>query len=130
VGNAGGRPLRHIAAFSGLFLSAVSAGAIPQTQIVDPRPKSSVVDLTRTLSPADIKAIDELAVRAQAGGELVVVVIDSVSGAVPRNYTTALFNRFGLDKKQRNRGVMLLGRSRTGRPRSWWVTGTRHRSSV
>jgi uncharacterized protein len=67
-----------------------------------------VVDLTHTLAPADVQAIDAMADRAREGGELVVVVIDSVSGAVPRAYTTALFNRWGLDSRQRNRGVMLL----------------------
>jgi uncharacterized protein len=91
-----------------LWLAAAPAGAITQGSLVDPRPKSAVVDLTGTLGAADVSTIDALAGRARAGGELVVVVIDSVSGAVPRNYTTALFNRWGLDDRRRNRGVMLL----------------------
>jgi uncharacterized protein len=96
-------------ALLGLALAAaVPAGAIQQEKIVDPRPKSAVVDLTRTLAPADVAAIDTMADRARGGGELMVVVIDSTSGAVPRDYTTRLFNRWGLDDRKRNRGVMLL----------------------
>jgi uncharacterized protein len=93
----------------GLWLAAaVPAGAITQAKIADPRPNSAVVDLTRTLGAADVQTIDALAARAREGGELMVVVIDSVSGAVPRAFTTELFNRWGLDGQARNRGVMLL----------------------
>jgi uncharacterized protein len=91
-----------------LWLAAVPAAAIAPGKIVDPRPKSAVVDLTGTLGAADVAAIDALASRARDGGELLVVVIDSVSGAVPRTFTTQLFNRWGLDGRGRNRGVMLL----------------------
>ena len=91
-----------------VWLTAAHASALPQQQVADPRPRSAVVDLTRTLEEADKAAIDGLADRARNGGELLVVVIDSVGGAVPRTYTTHLFNRWGLDNKQRNRGVMLL----------------------
>jgi uncharacterized protein len=87
---------------------SATAGAITQDKLADPRPRSAVVDLTRTLQEADLAAIDGLADRAHDGGELVVVVIDSVGGAVPRAFTTQLFNRWGLDNRQRNRGVMLL----------------------
>ena len=91
-----------------LSLAAAPAGAVTQGTLVDPRPKSAVVDRTRTLRAGDIEAIDAQATRARAGGELMVVVIDSVSGAVPRAFTTQLFNRWGLDGRGRNRGVMLL----------------------
>ena len=92
----------------GLALAAVPAEAIDQRKIVDPRPKSAVVDLTGTLAAADVAAIDTLADRAKGGGELMVVVIDTVGGMVPRTFTTQLSNRWGLDTRQRNRGVMLL----------------------
>jgi uncharacterized protein len=91
-----------------LLLAAVPAGAVTQRKIADPRPKSAVVDLTRTLGAADVETIDALASRARAGGELLVVVIDTVSGAVPRAFTKDLFNRWGLDGRRRNRGVLLL----------------------
>lgn len=100
--------MRRPAAAVVLWLAAVPAGAITQEKIADPRPRSAVVDLTRTLGPDDVSALDALATRARAGGELMVVVVDSVSGAVPRRFTTDLFNRWGLDQRRRNRGVLLL----------------------
>lgn len=99
---------RRMAAAIGLCLASAQAAAITQDKLADPRPRSAVVDLTRTLEEADLAAIDSLADRARDGGELMVVVIDSVSGAVPRTFTTQLFNRWGLDDRQRDRGVMLL----------------------
>jgi uncharacterized protein len=92
----------------GLWLVAAPAGAVTPAKIADPRPKSAVVDQTGTLAAGDVAAIDTMAERARAGGEILVVVIDSVSEAVPRKFTTELFNRWGLDGKARNRGVMLL----------------------
>jgi uncharacterized protein len=91
-----------------LCLAAPAAGAVTQDKLADPRPRSAVLDLTGTLAAEDVAAIDALAGRARDGGELMVVVIDSVSGAVPRTFTTELFNRWGLDDRERNRGVMLL----------------------
>ena len=91
-----------------LWLAAVPAAALTPAKLADPRPKSAVVDLTGTLAAADVATIDALASRAREGGELMVVVIDSVSGAVPRTFTTQLFNRWGLDSRGRDRGVMLL----------------------
>jgi len=99
--------MRNLAALC-FALAAPSAGAIPQDKLVDPRPKSAVLDATGTLGIADVGTIDSMASRARAEGDLVVVVIDSVSGAVPRTFTTQLFNRWGIDNRQRNRGVMLL----------------------
>jgi uncharacterized protein len=55
-----------------------------------------------------VATVDALADRAREGGELMVVVIDSVDGVVPRTFTTQLANRWGLDTRQRNRGVILL----------------------
>ncbi|MGC4115757.1 MAG: TPM domain-containing protein [Myxococcales bacterium] len=90
------------------LLACSIAAAVPPERIPDPRPGSRVVDLTGTLQVKDLQAIDEQAERGKAGGELVVVVIDSVDGAVPREYTTRLFNRWRLDSGSRNKGVLLL----------------------
>jgi len=99
--------MRKLAALC-LSLAASFAGAITADKIVDPRPRSAVVDTTGTLGVADVGTIDSLASRARKGGELMVVVIDSVGGVVPRTFTTQLFNRWTLDGRGRNRGAMLL----------------------
>lgn len=95
-------PMRSLALAS--LLVCGTAVAVPQEKIPDPRPGSAVVDLTGTLQVADLQAIDRQAERGRSGGTLVVVVVDSVDGAVPRDYTTRLFNRWGLGTK----GVLLL----------------------
>ena len=97
-----------LAAASLLAVAAAPAAAETPERIADPRPRSAVVDTTGTLTTTDVATIDSLAQRARAGGELVVVVIDSVSGAVPRQFTTQLFNHWRLDTRERNRGVLLL----------------------
>ncbi|HEY5906396.1 MAG TPA: TPM domain-containing protein, partial [Vicinamibacteria bacterium] len=102
--------MRLIAAIAApsLALAAASLGAVDTPEIADPRPRSAVVDTTGTLAAADRAAIDSLAGRAREGGELVVVVIPTVGYAPPRLFATELFNRWQLDGRGRNRGVMLL----------------------
>jgi uncharacterized membrane protein YgcG len=77
-------------------------------QVPDPRPAHHVVDLTGTLDNEDIAAIDRAAQKASSNGELVVVVVASTDGVVPRDWATAYFNRLRLDTKERNRGVVLM----------------------
>lgn len=90
-----------------LLLGAASASAVPVEQVPDPRPTHALVDLTGTLSPAALAAIDASAARGRAGGELAVVVVPTVDAAVPRAWATALFNRWALDDAERNRGVLV-----------------------
>jgi uncharacterized protein len=97
---------RVLAAFG---LASLSMPALVPAEVpADPRPGSAVVDTTGTLGVADLALIDSLAVRARAQGELVVVVIQTVGGVPPRQFTTQLFNRWRLDPTPRNRGVVLL----------------------
>lgn len=87
---------------------AALLAATTQSEVPDPRPAHHVVDLTGTLGPAHVTAIDADAARGAAGGELLVVVVPSTDGMNPRAFTTALFNRLGVDDKARDRGVLLL----------------------
>ncbi|MEY5011840.1 MAG: hypothetical protein RLZZ253_2979, partial [Verrucomicrobiota bacterium] len=88
--------------------STNSARAEPPQAIPDPRPAHHVVDLTGTLAPNDVAAIDASARRASVHGELMVVVVQSTDGKNPREWTTRLFNQFALDTRRRNRGVLLM----------------------
>lgn len=89
-----------------LVVAAVTAFA-PE-DVVDPRPAHHVVDTTGTLTDVDIADIDDSAKKSAPFGELMVVVVDTVSGAVPREFTTRLFNRLRLDPTPRNQGVLVL----------------------
>jgi uncharacterized protein len=88
--------------------STSTARADPPQAIPDPRPAHHVVDLTGTLAPNDVAAIDASARRASVHGELMVVVVQSTDGKNPREWTTRLFNQFALDTRRRNRGVLLM----------------------
>ena len=91
-----------------ITMLAFALAATSVMEVPDPRPTHHVVDLTGTLTAADIEAIDEAAAAAAAGGELLVVVVPSTDGADARQWTTAYFNRLRLDSEERNRGVVLM----------------------
>ncbi len=95
-----------------LAVSLVSLTTLVPTtapgDIADPRPTSQVVDLTGTLRDDQVRAIDDDARRGREGGELMVVVVRSTDGMNPRQWTTAVFNRLGLDGRARDRGVVLM----------------------
>ncbi len=90
----------------GLCLASATAGAITQDSSRS-APGSAVVDLTRTLDGRTSRHRHPGGPRRD-GGELMVVVIDTVSGAVPRTFTDRALQPLGPRRRQRNRGVMLL----------------------
>lgn len=84
---------------------APAARAVSVRDVPDPRPDSWVVDQTETLSPETQAEIDDVARRVhEEGGELVVVVVNDLSGAPPRRFATELGNRWHLNP----RGVLIL----------------------
>ncbi len=89
-------------------LASGAASAMAPSGVADPRPAHHVVDLTGTLGPDDVAAVDAAAERASSNGELLVVVVPSVDGVDARGWTTELFNRLGVDATSRNRGVVLM----------------------
>jgi uncharacterized protein len=101
------RPIYSCTLLALLVLAPV-ARAVPINAVPDQRPQSAVVDLTGTLTPLDVEAVNVLAQRGKAGGELYVAVIGSLDGEPSRGYATLLFNRLRLDASARNRGVLLL----------------------
>lgn len=92
-----------------LVLVAWPAQAVPVEAIADPRPRSYLVDPAGVVGLDDAAAIETAArnVRGAGIGELLVVVVPSVDGAVPRTWGTRLFNRIRVGGG-RNRGVLVL----------------------
>src|SRR5690349_16357034 len=82
--------------------------ATPVRDVPDPRPAHHVVDLTGTLTSADVAAIDRAARDASRRGELFVAVVSSTDGVDSRRWATSLSNRMRLDPQARNRGVLLM----------------------
>src|SRR4051794_3372897 len=100
--------LTHTCVLLAWLVLVPGAHAVPVNAVPDQRPQSAIVDLTGTLTPLDMEAINVLARRGRAGGELYVAVIGSTGDEPSRAYGALLFNRLGLDDRARNRGVLLL----------------------
>lgn len=102
-------PVLVAALLAGLGMGR-SAGAIAVEAVPSPRPDGWSVDLTGSIQPAVLRELDALAerVHAETGGELVVVVVDSVDGAEPRAFATAIFNTWGIGSRGRDDGVLVF----------------------
>jgi uncharacterized protein len=77
-----------------------------------PKPPSGqwVVDLTSTLQADTVAQINEVAadIDRQGHGQLMVVLVDSVSGREPREFALELFNRWGIGNPGANDGALLF----------------------
>ena len=72
-------------------------------------------DFAGVLKPADAQSIRALleGTRAQTGQEIVLVTVESISeyageGATIESFATALFDHWGIGKKETNNGVLIL----------------------
>ena len=95
---------------NGLFAAAVFAAAVTIQQVPDPRPSGRVTDLANVLPPDAEQRLDERteAIRRDLGHEVLVVTVDDVSPGTPKDFSTSLFNRWGIGDATRNDGVLIL----------------------
>jgi len=93
-----------------LALVALPAAAVVVEDIPSPRPAGWTVDLTGTLQPDTVRALDQLGdeVKTQTGAELAVVVVPSTDGVPQRQFATELANRWGLGDREKNNGVLVF----------------------
>lgn len=93
-----------------LILLAGPAGAVSVESIPTPRPQGWAVDLTGSLTPGDVQALNELCeeVNRKTGAEMAVVAVGTVDGADPREYATRLFNHWGIGQQGANNGILLF----------------------
>jgi uncharacterized protein len=97
------RKLTRIFALFALVIALGNVHAYPA------RPATGVVDETGSLSSNDLSALEALLSDARAKGEDIgVVVLNTLDGADPRAYATALFNEWGLGQAQSNHGILVL----------------------
>jgi uncharacterized protein len=84
--------------------------AINVADVPNPRPRNSWISDTAHIIPADQEArLDALLERIhqQTHAEIAVVTVDAVSGT-PKQFSTALFNHWGIGSRERNDGVLFL----------------------
>ena len=104
--------LGAIAALGALAALSSRAGAETLAQVVNPRKSgnSHVSDMAHVVDGATEKRlnaiINRLERRTQA--EMAVVTIRQTDGQTPKQFSTALFNQWGIGKKQRDNGVLFL----------------------
>jgi len=79
---------------------------IPNPRLVD---GGFITDAAQLLGPA--KSVIDARLRAleqRSGAEVAVVILPSIGDAVPKQFATALFEAWGIGKKQQNNGVLIL----------------------
>lgn len=84
--------------------------AVPVERLRSPLPFHWVLDETGTLAPRDIALLDARAqaARDRSGGEVLLVLVGSTDGAVPRAYATELANRWQVGGKEGRSGILIL----------------------
>lgn len=93
-----------------LMLLAGPAGAVSVESIPTPRPQGWTVDLTGSLTPGDVQALNELCeeVNRKTGAEMAIVAVGTVDGADPREFATRLFNHWGIGQQGANNGILVF----------------------
>lgn len=106
-------------AFCGGFLSLallnfpVSSSAVTVDEVPNPRKLNGgwVEDMANILTPATEAEINRQisALEAQNGSEIAVVTVtETAPSRTPKEFATALFNRWHIGKKDKNNGVLFL----------------------
>ncbi|WP_169540131.1 TPM domain-containing protein [Niabella aurantiaca] len=94
---------------TGLFLLALFFLTMGQAQDVL-KISTRTTDRTGTLSPADIKDLNEqlYTIEQHTGRQVVVVMIPTTGALSVEDYATELFRKNGIGSKERNDGVLIL----------------------
>jgi uncharacterized protein len=89
-----------------LVLLGLPAGA----QAPWPAPQGRVSDFAQVLDPSTTARLNALAaeVEERTTAEIAVVVVPTTAPMTPKEYVTALFNHWGVGKRGRDNGVMVL----------------------
>jgi uncharacterized protein len=87
------------------------AAAIPSDDLLNSlKPTAHVNDFAGILSPADKASLESRcqALRDKTGAEIAVVTLKSLEGGSLEDFTNKLFARWGIGKKGKNNGLLLL----------------------
>jgi uncharacterized protein len=92
------------------LLAPAALRAVAVDRLASPLPAHRVLDQTGTLTPQDFALLDGKARAAseRSGGDVVVVLVDSTDGVVPRAYATELANRWLVGGEEGRNGILLL----------------------
>lgn len=82
----------------------------PPESLRSPRPSGWIVDRANLLSPEQELRLNERLTKLErdTGVELAIVTLSDTDGRTPKQYSTALFNHWGIGKRERNNGLLFL----------------------
>lgn len=91
-----------------LFSQAYTVETVPNVQLTDARAFVSNPD--QILSANTVATLDSMLyhLRQTNSSEFVVVAINSIGDADPRTFATALFQKWGIGRKEKDNGLLLL----------------------
>ena len=100
--------LIYIALLLPALAMAVSPGEVENVQLRDSR--RYVSDMAGVLSPQALERADSILadIRSRTSAEVVMVIVDNLSGQDIDNWATELFTLWGIGKKDRDNGVLLV----------------------
>jgi len=95
------------------MLAAIVAVFWTQTSAaldVPPKPTTPVVDQTNTLTPEQLKSLEQtiLSEEQQTGNQIGILMVASLEGQPIENYSLAVARGWGIGGTERNSGVLLL----------------------
>lgn len=106
------RALLRIACLAAVWASAAAAWAIiPSDALLQSlKPRGYVNDFAGILKPGERQALENRAheLQQKTGAQLAIVILKSLEGGQVDDFTNKLFSRWGVGKKGKNNGVMLL----------------------
>ncbi len=97
---------RFFTALTALLLGVSCLAAAPEY----PSPSGAVNDFAWTLQEGERQELEALAgrIESETGAEIGVAIIPSLEGADLEGYANELFNRWGIGKKEKNNGILIL----------------------
>lgn len=100
--------LIYIALLLPALAMAVSPGEVENVQLRDSR--RYVSDMAGVLSPQALERADSILadIRSRTSAEVVMVIVDDLSGQDIDDWATELFTLWGIGKKDRDNGVLLV----------------------
>lgn len=100
--------LIYIALLLPALAMAVSPGEVENVQLRDSR--RYVSDMAGVLSPQALERADSILadIRSRTSAEVVMVIVDNLSGQDIDDWATELFTLWGIGKKDRDNGVLLV----------------------
>src|SRR5438552_15193049 len=102
--------MKRLLLFFALFVSVFANAQIEKIIPARPNPPRLVNDLTGTLTPEQVQALEQKLIHYDdsTSNQVAVVIINSLSGYDVSEYALATGRKWGVGEKEFNNGIVLL----------------------